>query len=64
MEKNKCVQSGNKNPDASIRRNFLKAATLLGIGALAAGPVNSFATASREMEKKKGFGTILTKKRH
>ncbi|MBC3539092.1 aldo/keto reductase [Rufibacter sediminis] len=63
MEKNKGDQSGNKNPDASIRRDFLKAATLLGIGALAAGPVNSYATASRDMEKKRGLGTILTKKR-
>ncbi len=35
----------------------------MGIGALAAGPVNSYATASRDMEKKRGLGTILTKKR-
>ncbi|KAA3437934.1 aldo/keto reductase [Rufibacter hautae] len=63
MEKNKGDQSGNKNPDAAIRRDFLKAATLLGIGALAAGPVTSFAASSREMEKKKGFGTILNRKR-
>ncbi|WP_242919753.1 aldo/keto reductase [Pontibacter liquoris] len=63
MEKNIGNQFENKNTDPVMRRDFLKAATLLGIGAIAAGPVNSYATTPLESEKRKGIGTILSKKR-
>jgi hypothetical protein len=46
-----------------MRRGFLKAATLLGLGTIAAGTVKGYAAASQGPEKKKGIGTILTKKR-
>ncbi|GAA4424214.1 aldo/keto reductase [Pontibacter saemangeumensis] len=61
MEKNTGNLFDHKNTAPGMRRDFLKAATLLGIGAIAAGPVNSYATAPPE--SKKGVGTILTKKR-
>jgi aryl-alcohol dehydrogenase-like predicted oxidoreductase len=53
----------NKKTDAIMRRGFLKAATLLGLGTMAAGTVRSSAAVPQGPEKKKGIGTILTKKR-
>jgi aryl-alcohol dehydrogenase-like predicted oxidoreductase len=49
--------------DPVMRRSFLKAASLLGLGTLAAGPVTGYAAASPGPEKKKPIGTILTNKR-
>ena len=45
-----------------MRRGFLKAATLLGLGTMAAGPFTSRATSTRGL-KIRILGTILTKKR-
>ncbi len=56
-------QSKNKKTDIIMRRGFLKAATLLGLGTVAAGTVKGLTVASQDSEKKKGIGTILTKKR-
>ena len=63
MNNNYKNQSEDKNPGTIMRRDFFKAATLLGIGAIASGPVTSYAAAHRETENKKRLGTILTKKR-
>jgi hypothetical protein len=63
MKMNSGNQLENNKTDSVRRRGFLKAATLLGIGAIAAGPVGSYATAPLESEKRKVSGTILTKKR-
>ena len=63
MNNNYNNQSEDKNPGTILRRDFFKAATLLGIGAIAGGPVNSYAAAHRETENRKRLGTILTKKR-
>ena len=56
-------QPENRSADPIMRRGFLKAAALLGFGTMAAGTVTSHAAASLENKKKKGIGTILTKKR-
>ncbi|QIL77179.1 aldo/keto reductase [Hymenobacter sp. HDW8] len=63
MEKNSGKQWEHNSTDSVRRRDFLKTATVLGIGAIAAGPVSSYASASLESEKRKPIGTILTKKR-
>jgi aryl-alcohol dehydrogenase-like predicted oxidoreductase len=63
MKKNIKNQTENKNTDLIKRRVFLKAATLMGLGTIAAGTVKGYAAASQSPEKKKGIGTILTKKR-
>lgn len=63
MKKNIEKQSENKIADSSSRRGFFKAATLLGLGTIVAGPVKGYATAYQDYEKKKGLGIILTKKR-
>src|SRR5687768_13590811 len=53
----------NMLPDPVKRRSFLKAATLLGLGTMATGPLTSRATSTQRSESKNGIGTILTKKR-
>ncbi|CAA9477449.1 MAG: Oxidoreductase, aldo/keto reductase family [uncultured Segetibacter sp.] len=53
----------NKLVDPIMRRGFIKAAALLGLGTMTAGAGKSYANASREMSIKKGRGTILTKMR-
>lgn len=53
----------NKTTTPLMRRSFLKAATLLGLGTMASGTVQGYAAASQSLEKKNGIGTILTKKR-
>lgn len=61
MKKNLENQTENKN--LLMRRGFLKAATLLGLGTVAAGTVKSYTATSQSPEKNKGIGTILTRKR-
>ncbi|MCF2494792.1 MULTISPECIES: aldo/keto reductase [Dyadobacter] len=56
-------QTENKNIDPKMRRGFLKAATLLGLGTVAAGTGKSYASAAQDPEKKKDIGAILTQKR-
>src|SRR5688572_3058599 len=56
-------QPENEMTNPIMRRSFLKAATLFGLGAIATGTVKSYAAALPGLEKKKGIGTILTKKR-
>src|SRR5688500_4255097 len=56
-------QPENELTNPIMRRSFLKAATLFGLGAIATGTVKSYAAALPEPAKKKGRGTILTKKR-
>ena len=56
-------QTENKTTYPIMRRGFLKAAALLGLGTVAAGTVKSYAIAPQGGEMKKGTGTILTKKR-
>src|SRR5688572_18830584 len=56
-------QPENSHTTPVQRRGFIKAATLLGIGTMAAGAVKSFATAPQQAPNKKNIGTILTKKR-
>lgn len=56
-------QLENKKTDLRMRRSFLKAVTLLGLGTIAAGTVKGYAPAPQGPEKKKRIGTILTKKR-
>ena len=63
MKKNIENQPENKNTDPLKRRGFLKAATLMGLGTIAAGTVKGYANASQSLEEKKAIGTILTKKR-
>jgi aryl-alcohol dehydrogenase-like predicted oxidoreductase len=46
-----------------MRRGFLKAATLLGLGTVVPGTVKGYTATSQSPEKNKGIGTILTKKR-
>jgi aryl-alcohol dehydrogenase-like predicted oxidoreductase len=55
------LEPGTANP--VIRRDFIKAATLLGIGTMTAGSLKTFANAPQEKPVEKGIGTILTKKR-
>lgn len=56
-------QLENKKTDLLMRRGFLKAATLLGLGTMAAGTVKGYGAASQSPEKENGIGTILTQKR-
>lgn len=56
-------QTENLKTDPIMRRGFLKAATLLGLGTIASGNVNGYAATSQSPEKKQSLGTILTKKR-
>jgi aryl-alcohol dehydrogenase-like predicted oxidoreductase len=63
MKKNMENQTENKKTDPLMRRGFLKAATLLGLGTITAGPIKGYASSPQGTEKKKGIGTILTKKR-
>jgi aryl-alcohol dehydrogenase-like predicted oxidoreductase len=63
MKKNTDKQPENSHTAPVQRRGFIKAATLLGIGTMAAGAVKSFAVAPQEASNKKDIGTILTKKR-
>ena len=60
---NKQNQPEIKKTDPIMRRSFLKAATMLGVGTMVAGTVKGYAATSQSLEKKKGIGTILTKKR-
>jgi hypothetical protein len=43
----------NKKTDPLMRRGFLKAATLLGLGTIAAGTVKGYAATSQSPEKNK-----------
>lgn len=63
MKKNTGNHAENKIPDSVMRRDFLKAATLLGLGTMAAGAVKSYPNSPQEKAIEKGIGTILTKKR-
>lgn len=63
MKKNTPNQPENKIADPMMRRGFLKAATLLGLGTMTAGAVKSQASGPKRTEEKRGIGTILTKKR-
>ncbi len=63
MKKNIENQQKDTNAGSNSRRGFLKAASLLGIGTMAGGPVISYASGQLGTERKKGIGTILTKKR-
>ncbi|HYH14887.1 MAG TPA: aldo/keto reductase [Flavisolibacter sp.] len=63
MNNNTENQPENNNTNPIMRRGFIKATTLLGLGTMAAGAVKSYAAASQDTEKKKDIGTILTKKR-
>lgn len=63
MKKNIENQSENKIANPTSRRGFLTAATFLGLGTIAAVPIKSYASGPLGTEKKKGIGTILTKKR-
>lgn len=56
-------QLENKKTDPLMRRGFLKAATLMGLGTFASGTVKGYASTSQGPEKQKRIGTILTKKR-
>ncbi|WP_159478027.1 hypothetical protein [Dyadobacter sp. 3J3] len=56
-------QTENKNIDPKMRRGFLKAATLMGLGTIAAGAGKSYAVADQGPEKKKDIGVMLTEKR-
>ncbi len=56
-------QTENKNTDPRMRRSFLKAATLLGLGTATAGIGKSYAAAAHEQEKKTDIGAIITQKR-
>ncbi len=46
-----------------LRRGFLKAATFLGLGTMTLGSMKAYASDTPPNKKKKGIGTILTKKR-
>ena len=63
MKKNTENQSESRITDPIMRRGFLKDASLLGLGTIAAGPIRSYASGPQGTEKRKGIGTILTKKR-
>ena len=63
MKKNMENQPENNIADPILRRGFLKAATLLGLGTMAGGAVKSYANTAQHTENKKCLGTILTKKR-
>lgn len=53
----------NQKTNPTMRRDFLKATTLLGLGTIAAGTVKGHAATSQSSEKGDGIGTILTQKR-
>ncbi len=61
MKKNN--QPENRIADTVMRRDFIKAATLLGLGTMTAGSLKTYASATQEMPTEKGIGTILSKKR-
>ena len=61
MEKNAGNQPENIITNPLMRRTFIKAATLLGLGKMASGTVKSYAEVPEK--KPEGIGTILTKKR-
>jgi hypothetical protein len=63
MKKNIENQQKDTNAGSNSRRGFLKAASLLGLGTMAGGPVISYASGQLGIEREKGIGTILTKKR-
>ncbi|WP_246054174.1 MULTISPECIES: aldo/keto reductase [Antarcticibacterium] len=63
MKKNIENQQKDTNAGSNSRRGFLKAASLLGLGTMAGGPVISYASGQLGTEREKGIGTILTKKR-
>ncbi|GAB3219949.1 aldo/keto reductase [Algoriphagus aestuariicola] len=63
MEINRKNQPENKAGDPTGRRSFLTTATLLGLGAIASGPVKGSETFSHPTRNIKALGTILTKKR-
>jgi aryl-alcohol dehydrogenase-like predicted oxidoreductase len=52
-----------KNTTPLMRRGFLKAATLMGLGTFATGTTKGYAAANQGSEIKKQIGTILNKKR-
>jgi aryl-alcohol dehydrogenase-like predicted oxidoreductase len=61
MKKNAGNQPENIVADPLMRRTFIKAATLLGLGTMASGTVKSYAKVPEK--KQEGIGTILNKKR-
>lgn len=63
MKKNIQNQPENNISDTNSRRGFIKAASLLGLGSMAAGPFAGCAAAYQSSENKNKIGTILTKKR-
>jgi aryl-alcohol dehydrogenase-like predicted oxidoreductase len=63
MTRNIKNQQENTIADPLMRRGFLKAATLLGLGSIAGGGGKSYATASQSHVNKNEIGSILTKKR-
>jgi aryl-alcohol dehydrogenase-like predicted oxidoreductase len=56
-------QTEYKNTTPLMRRGFLKAATLLGLGTFATGTTKGYTSTSQDSEKQKSIGTILNKKR-
>ena len=61
MKKNAGKQPENIVADPLMRRTFIRAATLLGLGTMASGTVKSYAKVPEK--KQEGIGTILNKKR-
>jgi aryl-alcohol dehydrogenase-like predicted oxidoreductase len=61
MKNNADNKTENKVADPLMRRTFIKAATLLGLGTMASGTANSYANVPPK--KPEGIGTILNKKR-
>jgi aryl-alcohol dehydrogenase-like predicted oxidoreductase len=56
-------QAENKKTEPIMRRGFLKAATLLGLGTMAAGTVKGYPATAQRPEKDKTISSMLTKKR-
>ncbi|WP_432712717.1 hypothetical protein [Pedobacter sp.] len=58
----------NEKTNPLMRREFLKAASVLGLGTLASGAQSSFGAVPQHLEhtnsSEKNIGTILTKKEH
>src|SRR5687767_4802303 len=63
MKNNTANQRESINPDPIMRRSFIKAATLLGLGTIAGSTVKSYANAPNGKPNNKSIGTILNKKR-